>query len=162
MVDQKIVTTIAIITIFISLLFSLFLLTVKTKNKLSNSLLAGFILLCSVDIFGLFLNQNYTLFIFSKAFTFLIFPALYFYVLSICSISFKLKTKHLIHTLPFITYIAIVPIYLFTIKFNNNGTSAIVFTKTIWFCNVLLLKIQALSYIIAAKFIIEKYSKIDD
>jgi AraC-like DNA-binding protein len=160
MVDQNIVKTIAIITIFISLLFSLFLLTVKTKNKLSNSVLAGFILFCSVDIFGLFLNQNNTLFLFSKAFTFLIFPALYLYVLSICSISFKLKTKHLIHTLPFITYIAIVPFYLYTIKFNNNGTSAIVFSKTIWFYNVLLLKIQAFSYIIASTFILRKHRKI--
>ncbi|WP_312355471.1 helix-turn-helix domain-containing protein [Empedobacter sp.] len=98
----------AFIGIFLVLVLALFLVTVKTKHKLSNCLLAFFLFTTAAD--GLkFLMRNFpvnymNLEAFRWSFNY-IFPAsFYFYVLSVCYTKFRLKPKHLWHCIPFVTF----------------------------------------------------------
>jgi len=160
MVELNIIKIIALITIFISFLLSFFLLTVKTKNKLSNLLLAGFIIFCSIDIIGLFIGHHPKFYLFSKTFTFLIFPALFLYVLSICSIDFKLTLKSWLHAIPFILYQLILVAYFLFGTYDEPNLIIEIINKLIWTFNVILLKLQALLYIIATIYILRKHEKI--
>jgi len=158
--DPNILKIIALISIFIALLLSFFLLTVKTNHKLSNRLLVGFIMFCSFDIIGLFIIQYQAVYLFSKTFTFLIFPSFFLYVQSICRINFKLSLNNLLHTIPFIIY-NLVLISYYVITFYSGDNSIIDFlNKLIWVFGVILLKLQALFYIIAVIYTLRKHKKI--
>ncbi|PUB30777.1 AraC-like DNA-binding protein [Elizabethkingia sp. YR214] len=96
------------IGIFMILLLALFLVTVKTKHKLSNCLLAFFLFTNAVDAIK-FLQQgfpvNYINFeAFRWSFVYLFSATFYLYVLSICYTNFRLKGKHLIHVIPFLAF----------------------------------------------------------
>jgi len=157
MIEFRTVNIVALFSILISLLLSSFLLTVKTKNKLANSLLASFIILCAIDISGLFINQYLKLFLFTKTFTFLIFPSFFLYALSICYSNFRIKYKHLLHIIPFIVYNLILFIYFFI---ERNDLTAYFLQKSEWIFNAVFLKLQALFYIIAIIHILKRYKKI--
>lgn len=160
MVELNIVKVIALITILISSLLVFFLLTVKAKSKLPNLLLAGFIVFCSIDIIGLFINQHIYFYLFSKTFTFLIFPTLFLYVLSICRVDFKLTLKSLLHLMPFIVYLLIL-IYKYLSKTYYESNLIIeILNKLIWTFNAILLKLQALLYISITIYILRKHKKI--
>lgn len=95
-----------IITLFISLLLIFFLLTVKTKDKTSNILFAIFLLINAIDssepLFGLMFDRPSNLGIFRSTIAFLQIPVFYLYVLSVSYSDFKLKTKYLLHAIPFL------------------------------------------------------------
>lgn len=95
-----------VISLFISLFLAFFLLTVKTKHKRSNGLFAAFLLLTAIDIsqplWNLAVNGPSNLGMFRITFSFLQIPVFYLYVLSVCYADFKLKTKHILHLLPFV------------------------------------------------------------
>ena len=97
---------ITVVSLFVSFFLAFFLLTVKTKHKLSNSLFAIFLIITAIDItgplFSLFITNPSNLGMLRNTFSFLQIPAFYLYVLSVCYSDFKLKTKHLIHLLPFL------------------------------------------------------------
>lgn len=155
-----VVKILAWISIFVALLLSFFLLTVKTKHQLSNRLLVCFIVFCSIDIVGLFLIHHQVVYLFSKTFTFLIFPSFFLYVQSICRINFKLSLNNLLHTIPFITY-NLVLISYYVITFYSANYSIIGFlNKLIWVFGAILLKLQALFYIIAIIYTLRKHKKI--
>lgn len=151
---------IALITIFITLLLSFFLLTVKTKHQLSNRLLASFTILCSIDILGLFINQYQILFLCSKTFTLLIFPVFFLYVVSICRINFKLSFNSLLHAIPFIVYNLILILYFVTTSYASNDFIIETLKELTWIFNAALLKLQALLYIIATIYALRKHKKI--
>ncbi len=159
--NLSIVKIIALITIFVSLLLSLFLLTVKTRNKLSNGLLVSFITFCAIDVIGLFISQYLKLFLFTKTFTFLIFPSFFLYVLSICSIGFRLRFRDLLHTIPFILYNAVLLFYFFSdLYFTKNDLISEPIQQLEWITNSILLKLQALFYVIATISVLRKHKKI--
>ncbi|KIO52243.1 helix-turn-helix domain-containing protein [Flavobacterium hibernum] len=95
-----------IITLFVSLFLAFFLFTVKTKHKLSNSLFAIFLLLTALDsidpLLSLVVKNPSNLGMLRTTFAFLQIPVFYLYVLSVCYSDFKLKSKNLIHLLPFL------------------------------------------------------------
>lgn len=153
MENYSLVKVIAIISIFLALLLSFFLVTVNTKNKLANSLLASFIALCAIDILGIFLVNYPFISLFTKTLIFLIFPSFYLYVLSICYCNFRLKVKHLLHAIPSIIYISAIAVILI------NGQSHLLF-KLEWFMGALLLKLQALMYVFAIIIILRRYKRI--
>ena len=97
---------IGIITMFISLLLALFLVSVKTEHKLGNRLFALFLVLTTIDLsgglFNFFNEGPSNLGMFRNQITFLQLPTFYIYVLSVCYSDFKLRPKHLIHTIPFL------------------------------------------------------------
>ena len=155
--NYNIIKIIALIAIFVSILLSFFLFTVKTKKKLANSLLAIFIIFCAVDISGIFLRQCMNLLLFSKTLTFLIFPSFFLYVLSISYSNFRIKSKHLFHTIPFILYFLVIVIFLFD---DKDGLESYYFQNLEWIFNAILLKFQAFLYIIGIILTLKKHQKI--
>ncbi len=155
--NYNILQLIALITVFISILLSFFLFTVKTKNTLANRLFGLFIILCATDISGLFLSHYLNLLIFSKTFTFLFVPSFFLYVLSISYSNFRLKYKHLFHAIPFMLYFLILVTFLFT---DKNGLESYYFKKTEWIFFVVILKIQTFLYIISIILILRKYKNV--
>lgn len=97
--------------VFLMLLFSVFLFTVKSNKRLANQLFALFLLLTAFDFTGFFMSniwEDYpTLKALKISSSLLQMPAFYLYVLATCYSDFKLKPKHLLHTLLFIFYFLI-------------------------------------------------------
>ncbi|MCQ9634221.1 AraC family transcriptional regulator [Chryseobacterium sp. WG23] len=98
----------ALIGIFLVLFLALFLFTVKTKYKLRNRLLAFFLFTNAVDALKFLMRDFPVNFINLEAFrwsiNYLVPASFYLYVLSVCFSNFRLKPKHLWHTIPFITF----------------------------------------------------------
>lgn len=109
-------------SVFVSLLLAFFLLTVKTKNKLANRLFASYLILFAIDNSGLFISEGFikehlNLEFFRWTTCILILPVFYLYVLSVCFTDFRLKTKHLLHTIPFII---VNTVFIFRLYFLND------------------------------------------
>jgi AraC-like DNA-binding protein len=160
----NLLVTISVITMFISLFLALFLVTVKTEHKLSNRLFAFFLVLTAIDIsinlddlFKFSLDAR----IFISTFFFLQLPAFYLYVLSVCYSDFKLKPKHLAHSIPFLTanLILLPRFYIVSltskIKFLEKSSSM----PEVQF-NHIFVHVQILLYIIAIFMILRKAKKI--
>ena len=105
---------ISLITIFIMLLLAFFLLTVNTKNKLSNRLFASFLMVTAFDLSSFFTDKyfetNLNFEIFRMTISLLIMPIFYLYVKAVCHSDFRLKIKHLTLIIPFvITNLVFIP-----------------------------------------------------
>lgn len=116
MESYNILSILSLVIVFISLLFSLFLFTVKTRNKLANVLLGLFILFNAIDISAWFLNQymqdQLNLLMFRARTSWLINPLFYLYALALCYSDFKLKAKHLLHAIPWVVVnLTLIPRY---------------------------------------------------
>lgn len=102
----SLITQIAKITVFVSFLLALFLITVQTRNKLSNRLFACFIILSAVDISGFFMfsytGSHLNLEMFRILMSLLIMPFFYLYMLSVCYSDFRIQPKHLLHAVPYL------------------------------------------------------------
>jgi AraC-like DNA-binding protein len=98
----------AFIGIFVILFLALFLLTVKTKHKLGNQLFAFFLIANAIDASKHLIHhipENFiNLEVFRWSIVYLVPASFYLYVMSVCFSNFRLKTKHLLHTIPFIAY----------------------------------------------------------
>jgi AraC-like DNA-binding protein len=145
---------------------SLFLLSVNSKNRVSNKLLVVFLLLIAIDystyFHSLFITKPFSSFVIAKnCLDFFQMPILYLYVMSVCYSDFKLKPKHLLHTIPFILvnivlyhrfYSLSVP-ELFKIWENHNS---------IWELRYFHISIhlQFLIYITLIFLLLRKYKKI--
>ncbi len=157
---------IAVITVFVLLLLIFFLLTVKTKNKISNRLFATYLIINAIDISGFFLAEKITsnypnLEIFRWTLCLLSIPLFYLYVLAICYDDFCLKRKHLLHFVLFILFnLVLIPrIYL------GNDTAKKYFFKHHFETGEMMLfqsiiELQYLGYIIAVFIILKKYKSI--
>ena len=110
--------TIALIAVFVILLFAFFLLTVQTKSKLKNRLFAGLLLLSAFDLSSFFsenyFNSSLSFEVFRMTTSLLIMPVFYFYVKSVCYSDFKLKQKDLLLLIPFvIANLVLIPRFYF-------------------------------------------------
>ena len=152
--EYNLLNIIALVAIFVSILLIFFLLTVKTKNRLANIMLAGFIMFSTVDISGIFIGQTLkdqpVIYGFIKSFIFLIFPLFYYYVLAICYNNFKLKYKYLFHSLPFVFYNLLL---LATLIFAKHESLLFYLFKTAPY----LIKTQGFLYLIAIIYVLRKY-----
>ncbi len=157
--------TATVISIFISLVLSFFLLGVKTKHKLSNRLFAAFLILTTIDMSGVlfYLVEEKT----SNAemvrnlMTFLQLPLFYLYALSVLYRDFKLKSKHLIHLLPFIAVnlILIPRFYSVNLAGKKEFLRASSELIEIQFIH-LVLHIQIAAYLIAVFMLLNKAKKL--
>ncbi len=97
---------IGILATFITLLFAIFIFSVKAENKLSNRLFGIFLILSSIEISGFFIHDFFMtslgVLMFKNTIYYLITPVFYFYVCSVCYSDFRFKKKHLWHLLPFV------------------------------------------------------------
>lgn len=103
---MNLLSTITVISLFISFFLAFFLLTVKTKHKTSNRIFAFFLIITAIDtsepLISLFTDGPSNLGIFRTTLAFLQIPTFYLYVLSVCYSDFKWKPKYLVHLLPFL------------------------------------------------------------
>ena len=156
---------IARIAVFVSLLLALFLLTVKTENKLANRLFACFIIFSGIDFSGLLVYsfpQEYVDFEILRSTTCLLeMPLIYLYVLAVCYSDFRLKWKHLIYTLPFV----VMNLVLMPRFYMKSGIEKEHFLANysqmpeIYFFQILI-ELQYWFYIISVFLILRKYRKI--
>lgn len=156
---------VTVISLFICLFLAFFLVTVKTKHKISNALFAVFLLLCALDssvpLFELLNNNPSNLGMFRITFSFLQIPVFYLYVVSVCYSDFKLKLLYLLHLLPFlISNIILLPRF-----YAVDAASKISFIKNhqnmieVQF-NHILIHIQLFAYIIAVFMLLKKAKKL--
>jgi AraC-like DNA-binding protein len=155
--------TVTTISLFISLFLAFFLLTVKTKHKLSNTLFAIFLIVSAIDMSGPLFDQIVSsisnLGMLRNSFAFLQIPLFYLYVLSVCYSDFKLKVKHLLHLLPFVLANAILLPHYYSvdiaskIDFLKNYQSRIELQF-----NHILIHVQIIGYTIAV-FMLLRHAK---
>ncbi len=159
----SLITIGGMITIFISLFLAFFLLTVVSKHRTSNRIFAAFLIITTIDISGFLFNfapgSPTNLGMFRNMFIFFQVPIFYIYVISVTYSDFRLKPKHLFHTIPFI----IANLLLFPRYYNVSVSSKIDFlahhqTMIELKLNHTLLHIQVLVYIVII-FIILKRTK---
>lgn len=113
-----------IVTLF--LFFSGFLLTVKTAKKLSNRLLAAFLIITAIDISAFFYHNFIQLPLAIEMLRIQISsfkdPLLFLYILSIIYTNFRLKKKHLVHILPWLIHIIVYIPNFFLVDENTKQT----------------------------------------
>ncbi len=153
------------ISIIISFLLALFLITVKTTNKVSNFLFTVFLLITAIDIsepiFNEIIHSPSNLRMFRNTFAFMQIPVFYLYILSVCYSDFKLKRRHLLHFIPFL----ISNLIMFPRFYLVNVISKINFLKNhlnmieLKF-NHILIHIQFFIYFIAVFIILKKAKKL--
>lgn len=159
---QQLVSAIGIFMVF---LLALFLVTVKTKHKLSNCLLAFFLFTNAVDAIK-FLQRGFpvnyiNLEAFRWSFVYLFSAAFYLYVLFVCYTNFRLKAKHLLHAIPFLAFnVFIMWGIIFVdrpakIKFINSMGD-----MSLWQFFLILFEVLFQVYFIASFLVIRKAKKV--
>lgn len=166
MEEVKAITFISIICFFISILLAVFLLSVKSRNKISNKLFAVFLILNAFDVsaqfHNLFTSGLTDIVLVKSLLCYLQMPVLYFYVLSVCYSDFKLKLKHLLHSIPFI----IGNIVLFPRFYSNSIAYRQSLmedgSRFLWEMAYIRMSfhLQAIIYFIIIFIILNKYKKI--
>lgn len=161
---MSLLDTIAVITVLISIFLSLFLATLKTEHRLSNRLFAFFLILTAIDIggnLGYLFGASLGTRVFISSIIFLQLPTFYLYVLAVCYTDFKLKTRHLIHAVPFlIANLILLPRFYGAdeaaqIQFLEKGSNML----EIQF-NHVVIHVQMLAYLLAALLILRRAKKI--
>lgn len=145
----EIIETIGKIVVFIMILLSVFLFTVKTKNKLPNRIFGVYLLVIAFDLIGLFTNKTSdypNLHILKVSSSLLQLPLFYLYVLSACYSNFKIKKKHIVHFILFL---------LFLIIFNIAN-----FSDQSLFLYDIVGEAQYTMYIIAVFIVLKKYKAV--
>ena len=101
-----ILETTTIIILFICTLLAIFLLTVKTNNRLANNFLGAYFLVFAVHIsvfaYAKYITLPINVELIRDHIAFLSSPLLYLYIISSIYSDFKLKPHHLFHFLPFV------------------------------------------------------------
>ena len=156
--------TIALITILISLFLSFFLVAVKTEHKLSNRLFAFFLVLTAIDVsgnLGYLSDRSLGAGVFTSSIVFLQLPTFYLYVLSVCYADFKLRPKHLLHSVAFLmANLVLLPRFyavgtVAKIGFLQNSSNR----PEVQF-NHILIHIQVALYLVAAFMVLRKAKKL--
>ena len=162
MVNYNLLDIISILSLFIGLLFAAFLFTAKTKNRLSNQIFGVFLFLSAIDniFISKILGDNFGgLSRIISLGVFLHLPVFYLYIVSVCYSDFKLKTRHLLHVIPYL----IVNLLVLTNFYGVNPDS-----KIILFPNIsdalknsfihIFVHLQVVCYLVAV-FIVLKRAK---
>ena len=162
---DSIIPVLAILIVILFLLFSVFLLSVKTEKKLSNQLLAAFLIVTALDISAFFYHQfiqlPLTLEMLRNRVSAFKNPFLFLYILSVIYSNFKLKWKHLVHFLPWvITILVLMPNFFLVdetskLEFLNKADSQIEFQFLDYLGSFL-----SLAYLIAEVYYITRYRKL--
>jgi AraC-like DNA-binding protein len=153
-------------SVFVSLLLAFFLLTVKTQNKLANRLFAAYLLFFVIDNIGIFITEdfvknNLNLEFFRWTTCALTIPVFYLYILSVCFADFRLKTRHLIHAIPFIVTNTV---FIFRVYFLNDADKLQFYNHRSqmpeFYGFQLMLGFQIILYSIGVFLVLKKYKEI--
>lgn len=159
-----------LIIAFLCLFFSIYLLTQKKGKRLSNILLASFLITKAIsetsgalfhfrELKQLIIAGTPRLYYIGIPFEFISIPLLYLYILSITQEKFRLKKKYLLHAIPFLFFLIII------IRFQLQDVeviretirSASLFNDLEWHVINFLISLQFLSYMISSLTIVKKY-----
>ncbi|MWB94762.1 helix-turn-helix domain-containing protein [Flavobacterium sp. GA093] len=153
-------------SVFVSLLMAFFLLTVKTENKLANRLFASYLVVFAIDIIGIFIGESFikshlNLEFFRWTICALIIPLFYLYIVSVCFTDFRLKTKHLLHAVPFVV---INVVFAFRLYFLNDAQKMQFYNHRSQYPELydfqVMLAIQIIVYSIGVFQVLKKYREI--
>lgn len=148
--EIDLINSIGKIIVFLMILFSVFLFTVKSIKKFSNQLFALFLLITAFDLTGFFLNINITEYpnikILKTSSSLLQMPVFYLYILSVFYSNFAIKLKHIIHSVLFF-------LFLFVFKLTSISYQSLSFYEIVG-------EIQYFAYIIAIFIAIKKYKTV--
>ncbi|OXA81314.1 Helix-turn-helix domain-containing protein [Flavobacterium aquidurense] len=157
--------TIAIISVFILFLLVVFLLTAESNKKLSNRLFAGYLILTAVDASGAFISNTIisihtSIEVFRWTMILLNIPLFYVYVLSLCYEDFQLKTKYLLHCIPFVVLNLILVFRIYSNEFDqrfffrhHSETAEMIIFQ-------IMIEVQYFLYVIMIVSLLKKYKKI--
>lgn len=162
---ESIIPFLAVLIVIFFLLFSGFLFSVKTEKKLSNQLLAAFLIVTAIDISAFFYHQHIrlplNLEMLRNSVSAFKNPLLFLYILAIIYSNFRLKWKHVVHFLPWIiTMLVLMPNFFLVdettkLEFLDKSNSQIEFQFLDYFGDVL-----SLAYLIAEVYYIARYRKL--
>lgn len=154
------------LTVFVSFLFVLFLLTVRTKNKIGNIFLSLYFIVRAINLSAYFYSDYLDLPITLELLrmdigSFLQFPFLYLFVLSIVYSNFKLKRKHLLHLLPFVFITLLqIPSFYFTSFIQQNEFADTYLHNPIGTISIISAHFQALFYIFLIFIELKRYKTV--
>ena len=144
---MNIIDDIGLVTVFLLVFLSLFLLATPSKNKLPNIFFALFLLVTSLDISALFLQDIFIKYPFINKIrvssVLLQMPLFYFYVKTICYHNFRLKPSQLAHSLLFFVFLILFSVQTLT---NEN----LIYYKVVT-------QLQYYSYIFSIFYILVRY-----
>lgn len=150
-----------ILTAFLSLFFAFFLLTLKSKNRFSNVLIALYLIINAIDSSTIITSQ----FIFPKfpglglfLNTTLFFgpPILYLFVRSVCFHNIKIQKAHFLHVIPFVLAIVLLIPRFYLENYDNKISilsakdEVIIEIKLVY----LLLHLQTIAYTVASFLVV--------
>lgn len=106
MVNESLINDIGKILVFLMVILSVYLVSVRNQRKLPRYLFAAFILVTAVDFTGLFMDwSRIPNFLTLKLSSVLLqMPLFLLYVLSACYFNFRLKSIHILHGFPFVVF----------------------------------------------------------
>lgn len=145
----ELIESIGKIVVFIMILLSVFLFTVKTKNKLPNRLFGIYLLVIAFDLIGFFTSKTLEypyLNILKTSSVLLQLPLFYLYVLSACYNNFKIVKKHIIHAFLFL-------LFLFIFKKTGLSRQSFLLFEVVG-------ELQFFIYIIAVFIVLKKYKTV--
>ncbi|SIS30607.1 transcriptional regulator, AraC family [Chryseobacterium shigense] len=154
-----------VISLFISLFLALFLLTVRTKHRVSNSLFALFLIITAIDtgepLFSLITDRPSNLGMIRNTLAFLQIPVFYLYVLSVCYSDFKVRSKDVVHLIPFLMANAVL-LPRFYLVGPLSKIDFIIHRKSMIELqfNHILFHIQTVVYIVAVFVLLRKAKKL--
>lgn len=156
---------VATISLFISVFLAFFLLTVKTKHRLSNTLFAVFLLITAIDTSEPLLNVVTSgpsnLGMLRNTLAFLQIPVFYLYVLSVCYSDFKLKPRYILHLLPFVMANVVLLPRFYTVNLTSKMNFVINRQSMIELqFNHILFHIQIVIYLIAVFMVLRKAKRL--
>lgn len=163
--NTTIIGILGFIIVILFLFFAGFLLTVKTYKKLSNKLLAAFLIVTAIDISAFFYHNFIQLPLGIEMLRIRISsfkdPLLFLYILSVIYTNFKLKKKHLVHLLPWLIHIIVLIPNFFLVDENAKLTFLNNYEQTseASFLNIFGRLISA-SYFIAEIYYVIRYRKL--
>ncbi len=163
--NDSVISIVSFVIVLLFFLLSAFLLSVKTTKKLSNQLLAGFLIVTALDI-SFFFYRNFialplSIEMLRMQLSSFKDPLLFLYILSIIYSDFKLQTKHLIHAVPWLIFILILMPNFFLVSaesqhdFLSNSSE----TSEFKFIDVST-TILELAYIVAEIYYVIRYKKL--
>jgi len=163
--NYAILSIISFLIVFISSLFSIFLLTVKSENKISNRLIATFLIIVAIDISSFFYHRFFEpphiLEMLRMDLHILTPPLLYLFVLSIIYVDFKLKPIHLLHGIPLLigTLVLMPRFYMANAEARDTFFHTYPDHPEVIFSRIMS-SVQVIVYIIAIFVVIKKSKRI--
>ncbi len=162
---NSLISIVSLIIVLLFCLFSVFLLTVKTKKKLSNRLLAGFLIVTSIDISVFFYHDfiDFPIWVEMLRMRLSSFkdPLLFLYILSVIYSDFKLKPKHLLLAIPWLTIILILFPNFFMVGKNAQTAFVENYTNTFEFKIINNINnLLEIAYIIAQAYYLIRFRKL--